>query len=189
MKRQGIGPNLPRFYYSTAGGEGLTPTLTLPLRGRGFWGLGETARKPGTGRPAGRIGRCRGLAFRAENRVAEDSRRGRRKSVRDAAFGAAAHWDVIGAPIAVFGRLGPSVGIRFPPRPAMLGVGLWRFPSVLGRHYTLLGVNTGWPRLGFPVGSVFGVFLPGLGFRGFLIGLPLLGFLFGLPLVASWVEF
>ena len=28
------------FYYSTAGGEGLTPTLTLPLRGRGFLGIG-----------------------------------------------------------------------------------------------------------------------------------------------------
>ena len=28
------------FYYSTAGGEGLTPTLTLPLRGRGFLRIG-----------------------------------------------------------------------------------------------------------------------------------------------------
>ena len=29
----------------------------------------------------------------------------------------------------------------------------------LRRHYMLLGVDTGWPRLGFPVGSVFGVSL------------------------------
>ena len=82
-------------------------------------------------------------------------------------------------------------GILFPPvargvgRFGMRGVALclgwqWAFwyPVVsagLGRHYTLLDVNRGWPRLGFSVGWVFGVFL---------IGLPLPGFPFG---VAIWL--
>ena len=32
----------------------------------------------------------------------------------------------------------------------------------LGRHYMLLGVNTGWPWLEFPVGWVFGVSFAGV---------------------------
>ena len=51
----------------------------------------------------------------------------------------------------------------------------------LGRHYMLLGVNTGWPRLGFPVGWVF---------RGFPDWVAFVGvFCLGCHLVASWVEF
>ena len=52
----------------------------------------------------------------------------------------------------------------------LFGIGIRWFPLVLGRHYTLLDVNTGWPRLGFPVGSVSGVSLSGLPLPGFLVG-------------------
>ena len=75
---------------------------------------------------------------------------------------------------------GVGLGTRVLPvawrRRAFWGIGIRWFPLVLGRHCKLLDVNRGWPRLGFPVGSVSGVFL---------LGFPCLG----CHLVASWVEF
>ena len=97
-------------------------------------GNGGKARGRASG---GSLGRCRGLASGLKVGLPGDFCRGRRKSVREAAFGAAARWDVIGAPIAVFGRRGPPVGIGFLPRNAgrwaiggccwdpVVSIGLW----------------------------------------------------------------
>ena len=100
---------------------------------------------------------------------------------------------------------GVGLGTRVLPvawrRRAFWGFGIRWFPQILGRHwpwrsmprdgrvvfvglrrhYTLLAVNMGWPRLGFPVGSVFGGFLVGVAFAGVSC--------LGCHLIASWVEF